>query len=472
MMLSRLLASTEPLKQRFQAIAEADSIRRYRQRIDADFEAYTHSSMLNAAEAAYAVLSPYQPPQLPGDTLDDITTPTDKVTGAEVEQLPLYTPVDTAISSPPTAQNQLHPSEQTAMHTLQALARADSSTALVAAPGSGKSVTLNYLIQEILTQSPNAEIWVVSAKNDSFCGLRERNRVIVFDPDDPDETKDTINNFYLTYKERKSLPEHKRQALPPLILILDDWLVVADQLQKLYPDWDYGGKLLDVLLIGREFNTKFIASLQSFNLGALGIQKVDAQTRLCLNLLLLGNHYVKQGRKQESYGVLELILNRGDIIPLKQEREAIKAKYNELKPISYQNFRPVMIASMGGFVVALMPKLDKSIAPQPNDRDRTSPQVTDKSYLERVFNLEFNLGSNTDRTSDSELKPQLSLLAQTILEIITSATKYPISFEAIRKSRRWSQAPSKQELLSGIAELIAAEQIEGNENDGFEPCSK
>jgi hypothetical protein len=233
----------------------------------------------------------------------------------------------------------------------------------------------------------------------------------------------------LRHIQRKSLPEHKRQALAPLLLILDDWLVVADQLQKLYPDWDYGGKLLDVLLIGREFNTKFIASLQSFNLGALGIQKVDAQTRLCLNLLLLGNHYVKQGRKQESYGVLELILSRGDIIPGKQEREAIKVKYNELKPISYQNFRPVMIASMGGFVVALMPKLDKPTAPQPNDSDRALPQVTDKSYLERVFNLEFEGGSNTDHTLEPTPQPQLSPLAQALHQFLirTNRTKAVIS---------------------------------------------
>jgi hypothetical protein len=48
MMLSRFGASTEPLKQRFQAIAEADSIRRYRQRIDADFEAYTTQELTRA----------------------------------------------------------------------------------------------------------------------------------------------------------------------------------------------------------------------------------------------------------------------------------------------------------------------------------------------------------------------------------------------------------------------------------------
>jgi hypothetical protein len=306
---------------------------------------------------------------LPGQSMQDIARGDDKVTGGEQPALQH------------NSGGTLHPSEALALNTLQALARADSSTALVAAPGSGKSVTLNYLIQKILADSPNADIWVISAKNDSFCGLREKGRVIVFDGENPDEAKEVIDNFYTDYKKRKQLPESKRESLPPLILILDDWLVIADQLSKHYSDWNYGGKLLDVLLIGREFNTKFIASLQSFNLAALGIEKMDAQTRICLNLLLLGNRYIKNGREQESYGVLELILNRGDIIPGKLEREQIKSKYLDIKAVSYQNLRPVMIASVGGFVVALMPKLS----------NQAKPIASEQEYLDRVFDLEFNL---------------------------------------------------------------------------------
>ncbi|MBG1262956.1 hypothetical protein, partial [Nostoc commune] len=199
---------------------------------------------------------------LPGQSMQDIARGDDKVTGEQQQTLGQ----NTATS--------LDPSEALALNTLQALARADSSTALVAAPGSGKSVTLNYLIQKILADSPNADIWVISAKNDSFCGLREKERVIVFDGENPDLAKEVIDNFYADYKLRKQLPETKRESLPPLILFLDDWLVIADQLSKHYSDWNYGSKLLDVLLIGREFNTKFIASLQSFNLAALGIEKM------------------------------------------------------------------------------------------------------------------------------------------------------------------------------------------------------
>lgn len=377
---------------------------------------------------------------LPGQSMQDIARGDDKVTGSEQQTLQQNT------------NGSLHPSEALALSTLQALARADSSTALVAAPGSGKSVTLNYLIQKILADSPNADIWVISAKNDSFCGLREKGRVIVFDGENPDLAKVVIDNFYTDYKKRKQLLESKRESLPPLILILDDWLVIADQLSKHYSDWNYGGKLLDVLLIGREFNTKFIASLQSFNLAALGIEKMDAQTRMCLNLLLLGNRYIKNGREQESYGVLELILNRGDIIPGKQEREQIKSKYLDIKAVSYQNLRPVMIASVGGFVVALMPLLS----------NRAKPIASEQEYLNRVYELEFDLNP----TPNIHQKP-LSEVAKKIYEYFQNVkSKTPKSLRDLKKADRLS-GYEEQELIDGLAELVKTEKVNSDAPDSY-----
>lgn len=377
---------------------------------------------------------------LPGQSMQDIARGDDKVTGSQQQTLQQ----NTAIS--------LHPSEALALNTLQSLARADSSTALVAAPGSGKSVTLNYLIGKILADSPTADIWVISAKNDSFCGLREKERVIVFDGENPDLAKEVIDNFYTSYKQRKQLLESKRESLPPLILILDDWLVIADQLSKHYSDWNYGSKLLDILLIGREFNTKFIASLQSFNLAALGIEKMDAQTRMCLNLLLLGNRYIKNGREQESYGVLELILNRGDIIPGKQEREQIKSKYLDIKAVSYQNLRPVMIASVGGFVVALMPQLSNQV----------NSIASEQEYLDRVFDLEFNL------TAAHNVYPKpLSEVAKKIYEYFQNVkTKTPKTLRDLKKADRLS-GYSEPELINGLAELVKTEKINSDGNDSY-----
>jgi hypothetical protein len=399
-------------------------------RLRAEAEARVHLQQATGQPAA----------ALPGQSMQDIARGDDKVTGSEQQALQQNTA------------SSLDPSEALALNTLQALARADSSTALVAAPGSGKSVTLNYLIQKILADSPNADIWVISAKNDSFCGLREKGRVIVFSQENPDLAKVVIDNFYTDYKQRKQLPESKRESLPPLILILDDWLVIADQLSKHYSDWNYGGKLLDVLLIGREFNTKFIASLQSFNLAALGIEKMDAQTRLCLNLLLLGNRYIKNGREQESYGVLELILNRGDIIPGKLEREQIKSKYLDIKAVSYQNLRPVMIASVGGFVVALMPKLS----------NQANLIASEQEYLSRVYELEFNLTA----AHHHHPKP-LSEVALKIYEYFQNVkNKTPKTLRDLKKADRLS-GYSDQELVDGLSELVERDRINSDGNDSY-----
>ncbi|BBD70997.1 hypothetical protein NIES4072_74090 [Nostoc commune NIES-4072] len=411
---------------------------------DAIFEAQT-AGMTEEQKAEYIKqLREMKTPYLQGSqTLAGTIDPNDKVTGDEQGAI--------APGATPTG-DYLHPSEPLALNTLQALARADSSTALVAAPGSGKSVTLNYLIQKILADSPMADIWVISAKNDSFCGLREKGRVIVFDGENPDLAKEIIDSFYTAYKKRKQLPESKRESLPPLILILDDWLVIADSLSKLYSDWNYGSKLLDVLLIGREFNTKFIASLQSFNLAALGIEKMDAQTRICLNLLLLGNRYIKNGREQESYGVLELILNRGDIIPGKLEREQIKSKYLDVKAVSYQNLRPVMIASVGGFVVALMPLLSNKV----------NSIASEQEYLDRVFDLEFNLNP----AHNGHSKP-LSEVAKKIYEYFQNVkTKTPKTLRDLKKADRLS-GYSEPELIDGLAELVKTEKINSDGNDSY-----
>jgi hypothetical protein len=54
-----------------------------------------------------------------------------------------------------------------------------------------------------------------------------------------------------------------------------------------------------------------------------------------------------------------------------------------------------------------------------------------------------------------------------ILEIIKSATKYPIQFESIRKSRKWeNNPPDKDTLLAELKEL-SQEWIRGDEKSGY-----
>lgn len=69
-------------------------------------------------------------------------------------------------------------------------------------------------------------------------------------------------------------------------------------------------------------------------------------------------------------------------------------------------------------------------------------------------------------TPKSKTLPQ-SRTALKLLEIIKAATKYPISFESIRKSRKWENtSPDKATLLSALNEL-SFEWIRGNEEEGY-----
>ncbi len=69
--------------------------------------------------------------------------------------------------------------------------------------------------------------------------------------------------------------------------------------------------------------------------------------------------------------------------------------------------------------------------------------------------------------SPKEKMPPQSEVGKKLLEIIKSATKYPISFEAIRKSRKWEDnSPDKATLLKGLQEL-SEEWIRGDEEKGY-----
>jgi hypothetical protein len=69
-------------------------------------------------------------------------------------------------------------------------------------------------------------------------------------------------------------------------------------------------------------------------------------------------------------------------------------------------------------------------------------------------------------TPQNKTLPQ-SETALKLLEIIRAATKYPISFESIRKSRKWENtSPDKATLLRALNEL-SQEWIRGNEEEGY-----
>jgi hypothetical protein len=134
----------------------------------------------------------------------------------------------------PTDSPKLDPtSEQVGLEILDTLATTRRSTLLIGDTGAGKSVTQSYILTKLFELHPDAEVFGISQKADSFCGLAEQGRVTLFDPTEPEQALFLIHSIWLVYDQRRRLPELERPALPPVRLILADWLSINQALEEL-----------------------------------------------------------------------------------------------------------------------------------------------------------------------------------------------------------------------------------------------
>jgi hypothetical protein len=272
--------------------------------------------------------------QLPGQSMEQVADPSDKVRQSKQHQSMEGTPAE---------------------DILNCIARADNSTVLVGDSGTGKSTVTNDYINRVRAVYPDADLRVLAVKNDSFCGLNAEGKVTRFIGEDAIET---ANNFFTSlkdeYNRRLALPENERDKLIPLVVILDDWLSIAGALTKALKDKlltiDYGQVLFDLLIIGREYNMKFFANLHSLNLAAIGIEQLDSNTRACLNMLLLGNRYKKDGREIDAYKVIEQGLSGSQVVPNVKDKERLREAYSKIKSQSRAEYRPVIFAYIGQYL--------------------------------------------------------------------------------------------------------------------------
>jgi hypothetical protein len=253
-------------------------------------------------------------------------------------------------------------SGQAGLEILQALASSRRSTLLIGDTGAGKSVTQSYVLTKLFEWHPNADVWIISQKADSFCGLAEKGRVILFDPTEPEQALILIGNIWRVYDQRRRLPESERSALPPVRLILADWLSINQALEELKNEESvktskYLTKLADIIYNGRELNVCLLVDLQSYNLAAVGL-KADRNSRKNFNLIGLGNYSVDElGMVNESYGVLTNLIGDRYIIAEESERATLNTTFKQLQPISKQHRRPIIFSSLSPARLALLPDL-------------------------------------------------------------------------------------------------------------------
>lgn len=245
---------------------------------------------------------------------------------------------------------------------LQSLAVSRRSTLLIGDTGSGKSVTQSYMLTKLFECHPNAEVFVLSQKADSFCGLAQQGRVILFDPTQPEDALFLIHSIWILYDHRRRLPEEERPALSPVRLILADWLSINQALEDLKNEEcvktsKYLSKLADIIYNGRELNVCLLVDLQSYNLAAVGL-KADRNSRKNFNLIGLGNYSVDElGMVNESYGVLTNLISDRYIVAEESDRTALNATFKKLQPISKANRRPILFSGLSPARLALLPDL-------------------------------------------------------------------------------------------------------------------
>ena len=149
------------------------------------------------------------------------------------------------------------------------------------------------------------------------------------------------------------------EKFSPVRFILGDWLSIHSVIDKVEPKLAniLAAKMLDVVLNGRAGNCSLIADLQSFNVLAIGL-KGDSNVRANLNLICLGNYSIDSyGTINDSYGVLDNILNSHHVIPEKEIRQRLKEEYKKLKPISMKNSRPILFSSLSPVTLSMVPDL-------------------------------------------------------------------------------------------------------------------
>jgi hypothetical protein len=255
-------------------------------------------------------------------------------------------------------------SGQDGLEILQALATTRRSTLLIGDTGAGKSVSQSYILNKLFELHPDAQVFVLSQKADSFCGLAQKGRVTLFDSTEPGPALILINNIWSVYDTRRRLPESERPGLSPVRLILADWLSINQSLEELKNDElvkasRYLSKLADIIYNGRELNVCLLVDLQSYNLAAVGL-KADRNSRKNFNLIGLGNYSIDElGMVNESYGVLTNLIGDRYIVAEESERTALTATFKNLQPISKANHRPIIFSGLSPARLALLPDLRK-----------------------------------------------------------------------------------------------------------------
>jgi hypothetical protein len=331
--------------------------------------------------------------QLPGQSLDEVTDPSDKVEGEFVKE---------AISS---ATDQFLEYRRIGQSIIKSMVVSDKSLLIASGTGTGKSTTEQYFLQQFVSRYPQSEIYALLNKNDDLFGVR-RSRLVVFSPEallempnDKEARMALIKQLlaplytvYSTFLTRKQKPASERKRLKeshPIRLVLGDWYGTYQELQaRLNKDELQGvlSMIRQIITIGRDMGVGLVVDTQSANLDSLGLAN-DASIRQSLDIFSQGFIYYEEGEEKGELQTIRLMFSNKSICS-PEDREAIALTYNLLADaIKDAKLKtPIIFTSVGSRPrLGIVPELNGEIGTKNNVDWNDIARQLDVQYLRSEF---------------------------------------------------------------------------------------
>jgi hypothetical protein len=333
--------------------------------------------------------------QLPGQSLDEVTDPSDKVEGEFVKE---------AIA--PGA-DQFSEYRRIGQSIIKSMVVSDKSLLIASGTGTGKSTTEQYFLQQFVSRYPQSQIYALLNKNDDLYGVRREN-LVVFAPeallDIPSDKEErtallkqllaplySVYGIFLTRKQKPTSERKRLKESQPIRLVLGDWYGTYQELQARLTKDELQGVLSmirQIITIGRDMGVGLVVDTQSANLDSLGLAN-DASIRQSLDIFSQGFIYYQDGEEKGELQTIRLMFGNKSICS-PEDREAIALTYKALADAikDGQLKTPIIFTSVGSRPrLGIVPELTDGIATQTNVDWQDVARRLDAQYLRSEFGV-------------------------------------------------------------------------------------
>ena len=363
---------------------------------------FTEQARLQAQAEAQAQMQQatgHPQAQLPGQSLDEVNDPSDKLNAEKSD--PSHD------AKAPTKGDQFSEYRRIGQSIIKSMVVSDKSLLIASGTGTGKSTTEQYFLQQFVSRYPQSQIYALLNKNDDLFGVR-RSRIVVFSPEallDMPSDKEArtallkqllapliaVYDIFLTRKQKPTSERQRLKESQPIRLVLGDWYGTYQELQaRLTKDELQGilSMIRQIITIGRDMGVGLVVDTQSANLDSLGLAN-DASIRQSLDIFSQGFIYYQDGEEKGELQTIRLMFaNKSICSP--EDREAIALVYNALADAIKDGFlkTPIIFTSVGSRPrLGIVPELTDALATKTNIDWNKVARHLDAQYLRSEFGV-------------------------------------------------------------------------------------